>query len=84
MNDAQNPTVELTIAVFGNGSDVSLIRLDGSALPEVVKNGYRYCGCIGVANGAPSVQCEPGVFAALMMLRAGVALAGQLCERMKQ
>lgn len=73
--------LDISVAVFSNGTDITLCNVDETAKPQAVADGYSYCGFIAIDGGVPRVECEPGFEAAMIL--AGADFAEMLGPRLK-
>ena len=81
---------EICCAVLGNGRDFVLVHLsqpggmDQAVIDEAIKNGFFYCGILGLKDGQAEVQCEPDLGSIRTMMYAGLAFSRLVADRLHE
>jgi hypothetical protein len=78
---------EVACAVLGRAGEFVLIFLDGkieNAMEAAICRGWGYCGTLVVTKtGQPDVICEPDPDSVYTLMRAGLAFAQLVAERLR-
>jgi excisionase family DNA binding protein len=77
---------DFTVAVLAHTDQLLLVEVGADGYEKVIDaaaKGYEFCGYMGVADGVPTVACEPGIYAAAAMAHAGPYFAQMYGPRLQ-